>query len=99
MAGGRDNYPVELKGDLSKPPSPALWLIKLLLIIPHLFILVFLWIAFMCVTLVAFLPFYSLEGMPGDIFKPIMGINRCAYRLAAYVALMTDEYPPFRLWE
>ena len=34
-----------------------------------------------------------------DIFKLIMGINRWGYRVLAYVGLMTDRYPPFRLWE
>jgi hypothetical protein len=34
-----------------------------------------------------------------DIFKLIMGINRWSYRVCAYVGLMTDEYPHFRLWE
>ncbi|TJY66408.1 DUF4389 domain-containing protein [Arthrobacter sp. CAU 1506] len=32
-----------------------------------------------------------------DLFAFIMGINRWTYRLAAYVLLMRDEYPPFRL--
>lgn len=36
---------------------------------------------------------------PGSIFKLVVGFNRWAYRVAAYVTLMTDEYPPFRLWD
>jgi hypothetical protein len=34
-----------------------------------------------------------------DIFKLVMGIQRWSYRVLAYVGLMTDEYPHFRLWE
>ena len=34
-----------------------------------------------------------------DIFKLVFGINRWAYRVTAYVLLMTDRYPPFRLEE
>ncbi len=32
-----------------------------------------------------------------DIFDLVLGINRWLFRVVAYVSLMRDEYPPFRL--
>jgi hypothetical protein len=39
-----------------------------------------------------------IHKYPPDIFKLVVGINRWIYRVWAY-PLMTDEYPPFRLWD
>lgn len=36
---------------------------------------------------------------PESLFKLVIGFNRWAYRVGAYASLMTDKYPPFRLWD
>ena len=37
------------------------------------------------------------RALPADLFRLMMGLNRWSYRVLAYVSLMRDEYPPFRL--
>lgn len=48
-------------------------------------------------VLVAAVALLFTARYPAGLFDLVVGVDRWGYRLVAYVALMTDQYPPFRL--
>jgi len=104
------DYPADLEIEYPEKLSRGLVLVKWwLLAIPHYIIVAFFQggggersrgvglttiLAIFAAVVVLFTGKY-----PQDIFNLVVGMNRWTYRVAGYAALMTDQYPPFHLWD
>ncbi|MFH8624023.1 DUF4389 domain-containing protein [Streptomyces vietnamensis] len=91
--------PVAVTAELDSRLSRWLWLVKWILVIPHWIVLIFLWIAFLVVTVVAFFAILFTERFPRGLFDFNLGVLRWSWRVSyySYGALGTDRYPPFSL--
>jgi hypothetical protein len=99
MNAENKTYPVNIRGELTVPPGPGLWLIKWLLGIPHYFVLCFLLIAFAVVWIITFFAILFTGKHPKGMFDFKVGVLRWLWRVGfySYDALGTDKYPPFSL--
>ena len=104
-----DDYPANLEVAYPERLSRGLVLVKWwLLAIPHYIVVAFFqgWggengspgLVFFLAIFGAVVVLFT-NKYPEGIFKLVVGMNRWAYRVAAYAASMTDRYPPFRLWD
>lgn len=87
------DYP-DVKQDLNR----WLPLIKWLLAFPHYLVLLFLGIAAIGVTIIAWFAILLTGKYPKGLFDFVVGVNRWGIRVNAYAFLLTtDKYPPFSL--
>ena len=94
-----DILPIRLRAEYDESVSRWLWLVKWLLLIPHLVVLIVLHIARFVVTVIAFFAILFTGRLPACIVR--LQRRRAALDLArplhGYGALGTDKYPPFTL--
>lgn len=81
------------------PETRNRWSVGLRLIyaIPHLFVLVFLGIAWVVTAIIGWFAILFTGSYPKGLYDFGVGYLRWAMRVQAYLLLMRDEYPPFRL--
>jgi roadblock/LC7 domain-containing protein len=72
-------------------------LVKWFLAIPHYFVLLFIYLAGIFVLLASFFAVLFTGKYPAGMRDFLVGSNRWAMRVRAYVGFLTDEYPPFSL--
>ncbi|HMG40068.1 MAG TPA: DUF4389 domain-containing protein [Acidimicrobiales bacterium] len=91
-------YPVTVEARLDEPLNRWLWLVKWFLAIPHIVVLVLLWIVFVILTVVAGVNIVVTGRYPRSIFDFNVGVMRWTWRVQLYAfSLATDRYPPFSL--
>jgi hypothetical protein len=95
---GEGEYPVDLV--VSKPTGSRSRLtvfFRLLLAVPHYFVLAFLGVAWSFVTAVAWAVILFTGRYPKQLYGFALGVLAWTTRVEAYCLLLRDAYPPFTL--
>ena len=86
------DYPERLSRLLNNIPY-----LKVVLLIPHFVVLIFLAIGGLVVNFIAWWAILFTGTYPRGLFDYSVGVFRWSARVSAYAAMLTDDYPPFSL--
>lgn len=93
----RPDYPGDLAVDYPERLNNWAVLVKWLLAIPQVLLCWSMEAPLQVLCIISALTLLSTGTIPQGMFDLLMGMVRWRYRVAAYVSLMRDEYPPFRM--
>jgi hypothetical protein len=91
-------YPASI--EISDPSGPRDRLtvgLRLLLVIPHVIVLLFVMLAWCITTVVAWFAILFTGDYPKGLYEFGAGVLQWRLRVEAYLLLMVDDYPPFSL--
>ena len=88
-------YPVVYKQDPPEKRSRLTVFFRILLAIPHMILAFFYGIAFFFVVVIAWFAILFTGRWPEGLYSFAAGFLRYSGRLAAYLYLIVDAYPPF----
>ena len=94
-----EDAPYPVRFDLAYPDrlSRLLIFVKWLLVIPHFVVLYVLGIFISLIMFISWFAILFTGRFPYGLFELVSGYMRWQYRVAVYVGLLTDAYPPFSM--
>jgi hypothetical protein len=94
-----ENQPLQLSATIDVLPGRWLWLVKWILLVPHIVVLTVLWAGFLVAAVAAGLCILITGRYPRPLFDFNVGVLRWTWRVGhyGYLSLGTDRYPPFTL--
>ena len=95
---GDNAYPVELElraPDVHRDRLSVAF--RLILVIPHLIVLWILGLGWWLTSVIAWFAILFTGSYPEPLYHFAVGVLRWSTRVEAYLLLLYDEYPPFRL--
>lgn len=95
---GDDAYPVSIEvPEPAYPRDSVAIALRLLLAIPQFVVLALLLVGWFVTTVIAWVAILITGAYPASLYGFGRGVMQWGLRVEAYVLLLVDEYPPFRI--